>query len=113
MNQAYLELIVALVTGICTAIPLVIKLVEYVRKSVEEKNWNNLVTLTLKYMQQAERSFENGDDKKAWVMGMVQTTAQSVNYQLDDESLAKLSTLIDSICDASKVINVAPTEGGE
>ena len=39
MNMEWLQLIVSVLAGLATAIPLAIKLVEYVQKAVKEKNW--------------------------------------------------------------------------
>ena len=101
----WVQIIVALLGGIATAIPLVIKLVDVVKKSVKEKNWNQLVKMTMDYMTQAEKNFESGAERKEWVMSMVKASAATINYDLTPEDEAKLADLIDAICDASKIIN--------
>lgn len=40
----YLDVILSIVAGLAAAIPLVIKLVQYVQAAVKEKNWNNCLT---------------------------------------------------------------------
>ena len=55
----WVQIIVAILGGIATAIPLVIKLVDVVKKSAKEKNWNQLVKMTMDYMTQAEKNFES------------------------------------------------------
>ena len=40
---------------------------------------------------------------------MVQTSAATINYDLDEISLAKISDLIDSICAAADIINSRAT----
>lgn len=101
----YTDLIIAIIAGLATAIPLVIKLVEYVRKSVQEKNWGQLVSLVIDLMEEAETKFEDGATRKEWVMAMAKAAADSINYEIDEDSLSKM---IDALCDMSKVVN-APT----
>ena len=99
------QLIIATLGGIATAIPLIIKLVSVVQSAIREKNWNQLVKMTMDYMTQAEKNFESGAERKEWVMSMVKTSAATINYTLTDEDIIKLSDLIDAICSASKIIN--------
>ena len=99
------QLIIAILGGIATAIPLIIKLVSVVQSAIREKNWNQLVKMTMDYMTQAEKNFESGAERKEWVMSMVKTSAATINYTLTDEEIIKLSDLIDAICSASKIIN--------
>lgn len=94
--------LVAILSGLVTAIPLVAKLVEYVQKAVKEKNWNKLLDLVMKYMATAEEKFDNGADRKEWVLARVKSSADTINYDIDMESVA---TLIDSLCSMSKVVN--------
>ena len=101
----WVQIIVAILGGIATAIPLVIKLVDVVKKSVKEKNWNQLVKMTMDYMTQAEKNFESGAERKEWVMSMVKTSAATINYTMTDDDILKISDLIDAMCDGSKIIN--------
>lgn len=98
----WVELIISILAGLATAIPLVVKLVEYVQKAVKEKNWNKLLELVMELMQTAENKFDNGADRKEWVMAMVKASADTINYDIDTEAV---SNLIDSLCDMSKVVN--------
>ena len=59
-----LELIIEILAGLMIVIPLVTKLIEYVKKSVLEKNWNNLIRLLLNLIATAEEKFDNGADRK-------------------------------------------------
>ena len=101
----WVQIIVAILGGIATAIPLVIKLVDVVKKSVKEKNWNQLVKMTMDYMTQAEKNFESGAERKEWVMSMVIASAANINYPMTDDDVKKIEDLIDAICDASKILN--------
>lgn len=102
----WFEFLLVILAGLTAAIPLVIKLVEYVQKAIKEKNWNEIVRLTLGYMSTAEKMFSTGAERKAWVMSMIQSSATTINYDLNTEAIIKISDMIDSICDAAKVINV-------
>lgn len=102
----YTDLIIAIIAGLATAIPLVIKLVEYVRKSIQEKNWGQLVSLVIDLMEEAETKFEDGATRKEWVMAMAKAAADSINYEIDEDSLSKM---IDALCDMSKVVNAPAT----
>ena len=96
------QLIVAILTGLATCIPLVVKLVQYVQNATKEKNWANLLGLVMSLMEQAEKKFDDGATRKEWVMAMVKASADYINYPVDEESLSKM---IDSLCDMSKVVN--------
>ena len=96
------EILISVLTGLAATIPLVIKLVEYVKKAVQEKNWNNLLKLVMNLMEQAEEKFDNGADRKAWVLSMVEASAKTINYDVD---LVRVGQLIDSLCEMSKKVN--------
>ena len=53
-------------------------------------------------MKVAEDKFETGAERKAWVIGMVQASADTINYDIDLEQIDKL---IDDLCGMSKVVN--------
>ena len=56
-------------------------------------------------MIEAEALYEDGADRKEYVMSMVKETARSINYTYDKEAEEKVSFLIDEICAAAKIIN--------
>lgn len=96
------NLVVAVLTGLAACIPLAVKLVQYVQKATQEKNWGALLGLVVDLMEEAEVKFADGATRKEWVMAMVQTSAEYINYPLDTEAL---SELIDALCDMTKVVN--------
>lgn len=96
------EFIVSILAGLAAAIPLVVKLVEYVQKAVKEKNWEKMLELVMDLMEVAETKFESGADKKEWVLAMVKGSADSINYDIDIDAIG---ALIDSLCDMSRVVN--------
>lgn len=101
-TEQIVSLIVALLSGLVTCIPLAYKLVQYVKKATQEKNWNALLGLVINLMEQAEKKFTDGATRKEWVMAMVQTSAEYINYPIDNVALGKL---IDTLCDMSKIVN--------
>ena len=102
-----LELLIEILGGLVVIIPLVVKLVEYVKKSALEKNWNNLIRLLLNLIATAEEKFDNGADRKQWVIAMVQASANTINYPISEK---ELSDLIDNLVALTKKVNVAIPE---
>ena len=102
-----LELIIEILAGLTVVIPLVIKLIEYVKKSAMEKNWNNLIRLLMDLMATAEEKFDNGADRKQWVIAMVQASANTINYPITEK---ELSDLIDNLIALTKKVNIKATE---
>lgn len=95
-------MILAILSGIATAIPLVIQLVKYVQAAVKEKNWNAVLTIVMDLMKQAEKKFDNGADRKEWVLSMIESMSDSINYDID---LNQIGNMIDSLCAMSKIVN--------
>lgn len=101
----WIQIAISILSGIAVAIPLIIKLVEVVRNSVKEKNWNLLMKMTMDYMTEAEKNLASGAERKEWVMSMVIASAANINYPMTDDDVKKIEDLIDAICDASKILN--------
>ena len=97
------NLVVEILGGLAVAIPLVIALIEYVKKSVREKNWNNLIRLVMNLMAVAEEKFDNGADRKQWVIAMVQASANTINYPITEK---ELGDLIDDLVALTNKVNV-------
>lgn len=102
-----MELIIAIVVNVILAVgiatPLVIALVKYVRQSIQEKNWNNLVKLVLELISTAEEKFETGAERKQWVISMVRVAENQINFDIDEEMLGNL---IDDLVDLTKKVNI-------
>lgn len=103
----YLDVILSIVAGLAAAIPLVIKLVQYVQAAVKEKNWNKLLDLVMNLMEEAEIKFADGATRKEWVMAMIAASAESINYDID---MAAISDLIDNLCDLTNKVNAPADE---
>lgn len=98
-----LQIIVQILTTLVTLVPMIYALVKYVIIATKEKNWNKLLSLILKLCAEAENQFTAGADKKEWVMSMTKSALNSINYEIDDETL---SALIDSLIDLTTKVNV-------
>lgn len=98
-----LSLILTIVTGLTTAIPLVIKLVEYIKAVAKEKNWGILMQLVLKLMVEAEDNFTTGAEREEFVIDSIKAMESTLNYDIDEEAIR---SMIKSIVDTSKKINV-------
>ena len=61
MDSEWVRLIVSVLSGLAATIPLVIQLVKYVRKTIQDKNWPEVVKLVTSYMERAETMFEKGE----------------------------------------------------
>lgn len=105
-TEQIISLVVAVLTGLSACIPLAIKLVQYIQKAVQEKNWTALLGLVVELMSEAETKFSDGATRKEWVMAMVIASAEYINYPVEKEML---SQMIDALCDMSKAVN-APEE---
>ena len=101
----WIQIVISILSGIAVAIPLIIKLVEVVKKATKEKNWNLLLKMTMDYMTEAEKNIASGAERKEWVMSMVIASAANINYPMTDDDVKKIEDLIDEICDASKILN--------
>ena len=101
------EIIVSILSGLATAIPLLIALVQWIRKAVQEKNWQELLKLTTNLMKEAELKFETGIERKDYVMLAVKASADTINYKIDMDVVSKL---IDDLCAMSKIVNASEEE---
>lgn len=101
----WIQIAISILSGIAVAIPLIIKLVNVVKDATRSKNWNLLIKMTMDYMTEAEKNIASGAERKEWVMSMIIASAANINYPMTDDDVKKIEDLIDSICDASKILN--------
>ncbi len=109
----YIQLIVLVFAALAVLIPLGVKLYRTSRDLVREKNWPRLVAALSKYMEEAERLFEEGADRKVWVLSMIQSTAGQLDYTLTETDMKNLGDLIDTLIEMTKVVNVDGNEEEE
>lgn len=100
--EQYLPIIVQALATLAAVIPLIVALINYVKKAMKEKNWQSLIALVMTLMAEAEEKFECGADRKEWVIDMIKASAKSINYEFDE---TQLSELIDSLVELTKSVN--------
>ena len=98
----WMDFVVDVLSGLAVAIPLIIGLVKYVKEAIKEKNWKKLMDLVMNLMVQAEAKFNNGVERKEWVLMMVKASADTIDYDID---LNVVAEMIDSLCSLTKVVN--------
>lgn len=101
------EIVISILSGLVAVIPLVVKLIEYVKKAIKERNWNKLLTLIMDLMMEAEGKFDNGAERKDWVMMAVKASADTIDYDID---MNEVSKLIDTLCALTKKVNAPKAE---
>ena len=102
MENEMIRYILSIVSGILTCIPLVYKIITITQENIKAKQWDKIVSMVTKFMTEAESKFDNGQDRKAWVIAMIEASASTVDCPID---MNKVSELIDSLCAMSKVVN--------
>lgn len=98
----WIEIIIAVLTGIATCIPLVIKLVQTIKDSVKAKNWAPTMQLMLRLMAEAEENYSTGAEKKAYVLDSIEAVKDTLNYDVDMDAI---DAMVDAIIIATKKIN--------
>lgn len=99
----WIQSLISLLSGLLVLIPLVVKLVKYVRLAAKERNWPNMLSLVMSLMAEAETEFETGAERKNFVLKEIEAMASTLNYDID---LNVVSEMIDAICEASRKINI-------
>lgn len=99
-----IEIIMTILAGVLTCIPLAIKLVEYVKKVVNEKDWGRLVALVSDMMADAEKMFGTGEERKEWILDNIEYLAaqEGIRCEID---IAAIDNMIDTLCAMSKKVN--------
>lgn len=100
--ESWINLIIAILSGLITAIPLVIKLVQYIKQAVKSKNWSPLMQLVLNLMVEAENNYVTGAERKKYVIDTIKAMEGTLNYDIDENVIGDM---IDAIVAASKTIN--------
>lgn len=103
----WINMIIAVLTGLATCIPLVIKLVQAIQDAVKAKNWTPLMQLVLRLMAEAENNYSTGAEKKTYVIDSINAIKGSLNYDVDMDAV---NAMIDAVILATKQINVKKTE---
>lgn len=99
----WIQAIISVLSGIAVLVPLIIKLIEYIKKSVQEKNWNQMLKLVMNLMAEAEELYDTGAERKEWVLQELHAVADTLNYTID---WVVVSDMIDALCDMAREVNV-------
>lgn len=97
-----LELTASIIAGIAVCVPLVVKLIEYVKAAAAGRDYQKLIKLTMKLCVEAELLFGTGAERKQWVMNRVTDIAKTMDIEIDTDAIGRL---IDDLVEASRVIN--------
>ena len=100
--ETWINLIIAILSGLATAIPLVIQLIKYIKQAIKSKNWSALMTLVLQLMTEAEKDYSTGTERKKYVIDTIKAMEGTLNYDIDENVI---SDMIDTIVTASKTLN--------
>lgn len=99
------EIIAGILSGLIVCVPLVIKLVQVTKEAIKNKNWNQIVKIIVTTMEEAEKLMESGADKKQYVISVVKGTASNIDYDMTEADWAKVSDMIDMLCEMAKIVN--------
>lgn len=96
------SLVVAIISGVATCIPLIIQLVKYIKEAVKSKNWSALMALVIQLMTDAEKLFATGEEREEYVITTIKSMEKTLNYDVDENVVREM---IKAIAKASKTIN--------
>lgn len=105
-----LKIIAAIIAGLAATIPLIVQLVKYVKQAIKEKNWIVVLKKVIDLMKTAESKFEEGAERKEWVLAMLKASADSINYDIDYDVI---SEMIDGLCAMSKIVNAVISDADD
>lgn len=100
--EEIIKYVLAILAGVATAIPLIIRLVQYTQTAIKERNWRQVLDLVINLMSQAENKFSTGEERKEWVLMMVKASADTIEY---DINLETIGDMIDGLTAMSRVVN--------
>lgn len=101
--EIWTTIILPIISGLIACVPLVITLVEYVKKAYKEKNWKAMVQLVLKLMAEAEQVYKTGAERKEYVIASIKAMEDTLQYDVDEKAIGEL---IDSVVEITKRVNV-------
>ena len=101
--EFWINAILAILSGLVAAIPLVIQLVKYVKEAIRGKNYTNIMALVMNLMAEAEEKYSDGAQKKEYVLGSLHAVEKTLNFDIDDVVIGQM---IDRIVEVTKKINI-------
>ena len=100
----WFEIIIGIVAGLIVLIPLGIHIFNWLKKVISEKKWPELIEVVLKLIAEAETAYNDGASRKEYVMQMVKSTAEAMEYDVD---MDEISQFIDNVVAMAKLVNAA------
>jgi len=101
--EVWTNIVLPIISGLVACVPLVIKLVEYVKALAKEKNWNKLLIIVTNFMAEAETLYPDGASKKEYVINSVLAISKTIDYPVDKDMLGEL---IDNLVALSNKVNI-------
>ena len=86
--EFWINAIIAILSGLVAAIPLVIQLVKYVKEAIRGKNYSNVMALVMNLMAEAEEKYSEGAQKKEYVLGSLHAIEKTLNFDIDDATIS-------------------------
>lgn len=101
--QDTITLIIQLLISIIPVSLLVVELVKYVKLSVKEKNWKQLVQLINSLVIEAEKLYTDGVEKEDYVVKMTMYAAEKINYEITEEEVREF---VRNLIAVTNVVNI-------
>lgn len=101
--------ICTLIVTIIGVIPTVVSLVAYIVKSIKNKDWTTILTITQNAMSEVEKASENtnnsSEDKLNMAINIIKNSCEASNIKCDDTTLTKVTAYISEMCKWAKSVN--------
>lgn len=97
------KIICAIIAGIAVLIPIIVYAVKYIKKLISDGSLVDMFNLVMNLVPIAEQMFEEGTDKKKFVLDTIEkfSTENALTFDRD-----KVSELIDAIVAVTKFVNI-------
>lgn len=106
------EILAGILSGLIVCVPLALKLAQVAREAANRGQWDKLVSMVSGYMAEAEAKMSDGATRKEWVIGMIRTSAGSLDYEITESDWTKISDMIDGLVKMAETVNSGRKEAG-
>jgi hypothetical protein len=101
--------ICTLVVTIIGVIPTVVSLVAYIVKSIKNKDWSAILTITQKAMSEVESASKDtantSEEKLNMAIKIIKNSCEASNIKCDDDTITKVTAYITEMCKWAKSVN--------
>ena len=98
----YYHNIVYILAGLIVVVFIGMQLFAKIKPYLTNGQWYIPVIQAIQFMAIAEDKFDNGADRKVWVMETLKEAMTKLNIECNYEAI---SNMIDAICRLSKILN--------